>query len=403
MRPRSIIARPSVWVALVAVVLVTVVLVLRARGPLVHTTRATHQDLEQHIVASGRVWAPARVQVAAQTTGLVAVGAALGQRVKAGDLLVQIDDAEARAQIAQAKAAVEQANAKVEQLRKVGAIVTGEGLRQAQTNLERAESDLARTETLFASGAVARAQLDEAHRTVDIARAQKAVADAQQVSSAPLGADSRVALTALLQAQAQLTGANVHYAQTRIMAVSDGVVLSRAIEPGDVVQPGKTLLVMAVDGAPELVFQPDERNLAAIALGQKARASADAYPQDIMDAEVSYIAPSVDAQRGSVEVRLRVANPPKFLKPDMTVSVDLTAASKKQALVLPSDALHAIASSAPWVLTVEDDKVVRRELTLGLRGELSVEVTAGLAPDAEVIVPDGQVLRTGQRVRAEPR
>ena len=61
---------------------------------------------------------------------------------------------------------------------------------------------------------------------------------------------------------------------------------------------------MAADGDVQLVFQPDERNLAWIRLGQKARASADAYPQQVFDAEVSYIAPSIDPQRGSVEVRL---------------------------------------------------------------------------------------------------
>ncbi len=65
-----------------------------------------------------------------------------------------------------------------------------------------------------------------------------------------------------------------------------------------------------------------ERNLAWIRFGQQARASADAYPRAIFDAAVDYIAPAIDRQRGSIEVRLRVPEPPDFLKPNMTVSVD---------------------------------------------------------------------------------
>ncbi len=332
---RTIFRRPGIWIAAALLVAAGVVAVARARGPKVRVVTVVRTDLEQHVVASGRVWVPTRVQVSARTPGLVVGVAAIeGQHVSAGDLLVQIDDAEALAAVAQSKAAVDQARARVDQLRRVGAIVATEALRQADTNFERAQTDLERARKLAASGSVAQVELDNATRALDLARAQKTAAEAQQISSAPMGADSRVALTALLQAQAQLAGANVRLAQTRIAALQDGIVLTRSVEPGDVVQPSHTLLVMAADSDTQLVFQLDERNLAWIALGQKARASADAYPQQVLDAVVSYIAPSIDPQRGSVEVRLRVHDAPNSLKPDMTVSVDLTVAAKNQVLTL---------------------------------------------------------------------
>lgn len=396
-----LLRRPALWIGICLIVLVAFGLALRARGPRVATVVAERRDLEQHVVASGRVMAPSRVNVSAMSPGLVvAVGAAEGQHVKAGDLLLQLDDAEARAQVAQAKAAVEQASARVEQLRRVGAIVATQSLSQAQTNLDKAQSDLDRKQQLAKSGAIPQAEADDARHALDVARAQKNAAEAQQIASAPMGADSRVSLGALLQAQAQLTGANVRLAQTRIAAVQDGTVLSRAVEPGDIVQPGRTLLELAIDGDQQLVFQPDERNLARMALGQKARASADAFPQDVFDGEVDYIAPSVDPQRGTVEVRLKVPQPPKFLMPDMTVSVDLTVAAKKVALVVPADAVRGLASAKPWVIAVEGGRAVRKDVTLGIRGEGSVEILSGLDEGAEVVVPDGQALPPGQRVRA---
>jgi HlyD family secretion protein len=341
------------------------------------------------------------VEVSAQAPGLVvAVPVREGQSFKAGDLLVQFDDGEARAAVAQAKAAVDQASARIDQLRRVGAIVSNEALRQAQTNLEHAEADLARARKLAAAGALASVDLDNARHAVELARAQRTSAEAQQIASAPTGADSRVALTGLLQAQAQLAGAEVRLRQTKILALQDGVVLTRSVEPGDAVQPSRTLLVLAAAGEAQLVFQADERNLAAIALGQKARASADAYPEQVFEAAVSYIAPSIDPQRGSIEVRLSMPQPPKFLKPDMTVSVDIGVAAKGQALTIPSDAVHDAASRAPWVLAVQGGRVVRKDVKLGLRGEGSIEIVSGLDEGAEVVIPDGRTLVPGARVRA---
>jgi HlyD family secretion protein len=322
-----------------------------------------------------------------------------GQRVKAGDLVVQLDDSEARSAVAQAKAAVSQAAGRVDQLRKVGAIVATEASRQAQTKLVRAQTDLARIEELAASRVVSRAELEEARRTVEIARAEKSAADAQQIAASPAGADSRVALSALVQSQAQLSTATVRLGQTRIVAQQNGIILSRMVEPGSTVQPGTTLLEMAADGETQLLIEPDERNLAWMRVGQKARASADAYPQDLFDAEVSYIAPSVDPQRGSIEVRLRVANPPGFLKPDMTVSVDMTVASKPKVITVPSEAVRGASTPAPWVLLVEEGRVARRAVTLGIRGDGRTEITSGLDDGAEVVLSTDPTLAPGQRVR----
>lgn len=400
---RNPLRRPGFWIAVVLAAAASVALVLRGRGPVVRTTRAVHKDLEQHVVASGRVRVPMRVQIAAQASGLVvAVGAAEGQHVKAGDLLVQIDDREQRAAVAQAEAAVKQANARVDQLRRVGAIVATQALREAESNLDHAQRELDRAEKLVASAAVPAVDLENARRAVDIARAQRVAAEAQQIASEPLGADSRVALTALLQAQAQLAGANVRLSQTRITALQDGTVLARSVEPGDVVQPSRTLLLVAADADVELVFQSDERNLASLHVGQDARASADAYPQQVFDAKVSYIAPSIDPARGSVEVRLAVARPPPVLKSDMTVSIDLLVATRPHALIVPSEVVRGAATASPWILAVEDGHAIRHDLTLGIRGEGAIEVTAGLAEGAEVIYPDGVQLATGARVRAEP-
>lgn len=397
-----LLRRPMFWITLVILLGAGGVLLMRWRGVLVRTTAAVRRDLEQHIVSSGRVRVPTRVQIAAQSAGMVvAVGAVEGQRVNAGDLLVQLDDGAERAAVAQAEAAVNQAKARVAQLRRVGAIVATEAANQTQTNLERTQTELERTTKLAATGAVPAVELENARRAVEIAQAQRTAAEAQQVASAPLGADSRVALTAQLTAQAQLSGAKVRLAQTRLVALQSGTVLTRSVEPGDVVQPARTLLVVAADASVQLVVQPDERNLSWIRLGQKARASADAYPQQAFEAVVSYIAPSIDPQRGSVEVRLEVPAPPAYLKPDMTVSVDLTVAAKTAVLTVPSEVVRGISTPTPFVLTVDNGRIARHDVQLGIRGEGSLEIISGIDETHELVIPDGRVLEVGARVRTE--
>lgn len=399
---RRLLKRPSVWIGLALVLIAGGLLWLRARGPVVETTTARRQDLEQHIVSSGRVRVPSRVQIAAQVAGLVmTVGVVEGQRVKPGDVLVQLDDTAERAAVASAEAAVKQSKARVDQLARVGAVVTTQALRQAETNLEKAQTDRARTAKLVESRAVPAIELENAQHAVDLARSQRDAARAQQIASAPMGADARLALASLAQAQAQLAAAEARRAQTRIVALQSGSVLDRNVEAGDVVQPSQTLLVLAADSDVELVFHPDERNLPWIHIGQTARAAADAYPQQVFAARVSYIAPSVDPARGSVEVRLAVAAPPPMLLPDMTVSIDLTVAAKRGVLTVPSDVVHGASTASPYVLVVNDGRVARRDVQLGIRGEGAVEIVSGLEAGSELIVPGARRLAPGTRVRVE--
>jgi len=401
-RLRRVFKNPGFWIAVGVLLAGVVFAVVRARGPRVRTVIAVRKNIEQHLVASGHVWVPTRVQVAAEISGrVVAVLVKQGQHVKSGDLLIRMDDAEARAAVVEAEVAVDQAGARVNQLRRVGAVVANEDLRQAQTNLEHARRDLDRTGRLAAAGVVPPVDLENARQPVALARAQQSAARAKQLSSAPMGADSRILRTSLVQARAQLVASILRLAQTTIRALQDALVLERDVEPGDVVQPSRTLLVLAAgDDSMQVTFEADERNIAMIQVGQEARVSADAYPQQVFDAQVSYVAPSVDPARGSVEIRLRLSEGQAFLKPDMTVSVDLMVAAKGGVLTLPSDAVHGAASGSPWLFSVENHRMVRNDVTLGIRGEGSVEIVSGLGEGLEVALPDARILRAGQRVRA---
>ncbi|HQR30868.1 MAG TPA: biotin/lipoyl-binding protein, partial [Anaeromyxobacteraceae bacterium] len=118
-------------------------------GPRVPTWTAERRELVQRVVASGRVLAPARIQAGSVAVGrVVRLPVEKGDRVKAGDVLVQLDDVEAKAALAQARAQVAQAAARLEQVEVVSVRVANEGVRQSELRLAQAEDRLTRQRTL---------------------------------------------------------------------------------------------------------------------------------------------------------------------------------------------------------------------------------------------------------------
>ena len=98
--------------------------------------------------------------------------------------------------------------------------------------------------------------------------------------------------------------------QTVITAPTAARVLSRQVEPGQIVQPGKALLGLALAGPTQIVAQVDERFLEQLRVGQKAVVVADAFAAQRLPATILSIAPEVDAQRGAVEVKFSLDQPP---------------------------------------------------------------------------------------------
>jgi len=369
-------------------------------GPQLLVETAVQRDFVQTVVASGHVETPHRVDLGAQITGTVArIPVAEGQMVKAGDLLIELESAELRAAVRVADIAVTQAQARLRQLRELQTPVAEQSLRQAQTNLDNARSQLRRNEDLFQKGFIGEAALDDVRKAVDLADAQFRSAQKQLETVRANGSDYALAEAALVQAQATAQAARARAGYATIVAPADGTLIARAVEVGDVVQPGKVLMTLSPAGRTQLVVDIDEKNLRLLAIGQKALASADAYPQQRFAAELVYINPGVNAQTGAVEVKLDVPEPPVTLRQDMTVSVDIEVARRPQALVVPSNAVHEADGTAPWVLRVEGGRAMRRAVRLGLHSGGYAEVLDGLRA-GDQLLPTAAAVTDGAHVRA---
>lgn len=401
-RPTSTLARPRSWIIVVLLVGAGAAALAAAyivRGSAVDVATVKAAPLQQTVVVSGRVLTPAKVSAGATITGRVeSVGVDEGDHVQGGQLLIQLERAELSAALAQAQANEAAAATRLRQWSDVDVTNAQQQLRQAEANEQVARRNADRQEQLVSQGFVGQAAVDEARRALEVARSQLEAARATAAASAPTGSARRQIENQLAVAQAARQSAAAKLAQTRIVAPAAAVVLERNVEPGDIVQPGKALLTLALDGPVRLTALVDEKNLALLRVGQRARVSADAFPAQRFDARLEYVSPGVDVQRGTVEAKFSIPAPPAFLRADMTVSIDIAVAEKSDAIVIPAGAVRDPQTPDPWVLVLQDGRTARRPVQMGARTTSAIEVTTGLVPGEQVVIAPG--VEPGARARA---
>ena len=374
------------------------------RPPLVPAVVLQRAPLVRSLLFAARVAAPQRVELGATVTGrVVAVLVAEGATVRGGQPLVQLEDSELRAALAQARASAVQAAARLAGLRSTGRSAAQASVAQTDSTLLAAQADLRRTQDLVAQGFLSQARLDDAQRAVAVAQAQLAGASAQRAAVADQGTEVAQAQAQLALAQAAVDAAAARLAQAQLLAPTDARVLQRLVEPGQIVQPGRALLALALQGPVQLVGQVDERYLGQLQPGQTASVVADAYPDQRFAARVASIAPLVDTQRGAVEVKLSLPQaPPAFLREDMTLSIQVETGRRDQALALPTAALvGAPADNSAVVHVLRVGQVQAQRVRLGLRTLDGAEVLDGLAAGDVVLV--GGSPAPGRRARADIR
>ncbi len=373
------------WV-LLALALIAAVLWWRSRPPVVPGYKIETRNLVQNVVATGYVITPSRVQVASEITGTVVKRLVdRGEHVKAGQVLLELRADQTSAQLDQARAALRQL---LEQSRPQAAAT----LAQAKVQLEQAERDLKRAQGVFDAGGGSAQQLEQAQTALRNARQQRDSAQAAFAAVAPGGAQQR-ALEAALNAATAVNARNV------VRAGVSGVVLARNVEVGDTVTPGQSLFTLAMDGATEILLPVNEQSIGNLQVGQQARCVADAYPDRSFAAQVNFLAPQVDRATGTLEVRLRVPNPPPWLKQDMTVSADIVTAQRSHTLVVPNDALRSVDGGQATVLVLRDGRAQAQQVKLGLQGLTLTQVVSGLSSGESVLA--GNSVAPGARVQLQ--
>lgn len=291
----------------------------KVKAPTYRTVEITRGPLEVTVVANGTVNPVRTVSIGSELSGIVRkVNVDVNSIVKAGDVLIELDDSNLKANVNQAKASLASAKA---------------SLAEAQATLVEAEAKMRRYEELNKSSGgrlPSRTELDVQRATVLKSKA---------------GVQS--ALAAIDDAQATLDTRLTDLSKSQIKSPVDGVVLTRSVEPGYAVAASLQaveLLTVATDLRElELEVDVDEADVGQVKEGQDATFTVASYPNKRFPAKLTKVAYGSTTSTDNVityTAYLDVKNPQLELRPGMTATATINTAKSENALLVPSTALR---------------------------------------------------------------
>jgi membrane fusion protein (multidrug efflux system) len=295
-------------------------------APLVIVAEVIEDEFIERIEALGTLKANESVELTVNVTETVtAIHFDDGQRVKTGQVLVEMTNREERAL-----------------------------LQEARATLNEAKRQYNRVSRLESQGIEAQSLLDQRRREVDTARARLAAIESR-------------------------------LADRLITAPFSGVIGLRNISVGTLVETGDTITTLDDDATMKLEFAVPSVYLADLQPGLMIRAHSRAYRGRVFEGEVKVVDSRVDPVNRSVLVRAMIANPDRLLKPGMLMTVELLH-NPRRTLVIPESALMPKGSDQ-FVFVVEgkENRVQKRKITIGSRRPGEVEVVSGLRVGERVI------------------
>ena len=386
----------------------------------VGVVKPTRRALEVTLSFTGDVLPNRQTSIFAKTSGYIrAIHVERGQFVKAGTLLVEIEPTEMENALDQSRAALASAQAGL-QVSRSNLDAAKANLLNQQALLTRAQAVLAndqrqaeRLNELFAKGLVAAQDRDNARTSFEASQAalsaQQAQVEVARVQIATTDSQVKLAETQIEQQRSAQRMAQMRLDDTRIVAPFSGYISQRNLEVGAAVsnQAAATsnasigILMLQEINPVKVQLEVPEREVARVGVGNVVRLTSDAYAGRQFSGKVARVVHALDPRTRTMGLEVDIPNPDDLLKPGMYARVDLLLEVRKDALMLPLEALTG-AEGRPSVLIVREGKVAAAPVELGPTDGPAVQVTKGLGPDSEVILQGKDLVREGMTVRAVP-
>jgi HlyD family secretion protein len=370
----------------------------------VTTAPAITRDLPRFLEATGSLAADEQTDVAPQISGkVVAVGVELGSYVKQGQMIVKLDDNDARIRLDQTLAQLQQAQAAVRQAEAKIGLRPGQNfdpthvadVGSARVALELAEKQLRRFERLIETGDVSRSSYDQQKAQRDQLQQQYEVAltKARQDYAAVVAARAGVANAETQVAQARR---NITYAL--VYSPINGYVAERPADLGEYVSPATKVATVVSTNPLRARIDIPEQALSAIQMGQSVSVNVSAYPDRNFSGRVHHVAPSVTPNSRTMTVEAVVENPDGLLKPGQFATVRILQPQTSSAVLVPLRSLRA-ESGTSYVFVIKDGRAEKRIVQLGQSEADLVEIKSGIVAGEQVATGNVELLNDGTPVK----
>jgi RND family efflux transporter MFP subunit len=333
----------------------------------VDMARAEIGQVRETLVLTGALKPKEMVDVTAKATGrLDKTHFRIGDLVRQGDLIAELEDGEVEQRVRRAEAAI---------------AVNAASVAQRQAELGNVEANLQRASQLFSEGLMAPQEYDQQKTGLAMVQAQVQLAEAQKQ-----------------QSEAELRELNIQLAQTKVYAPMNGVIAVRYVDEGAVISPSQP--IVRIVNLATMVSQGNvpERNIGKLRVGNTAEVRVDALPEKVFYGRVSRIAPVLDAATRSAVIEIDIANPDRTLKAEMFARINLDLGTMREATLIPRDGL-VYRGQQPGVYVIEQENLpVFRPIETGMTRDDQVEVLANLEAGTQIVGRGATMLRDGDRI-----
>jgi membrane fusion protein, multidrug efflux system len=337
-------------------------------GPMTVEVATAHRgSVMQELVVVGNLVGDATVAVAPRAAGrLQDMFVRLGDRVAMGQRIAKIEDFELQQQVKQQEAALEVSRATI---------------RQREADLQLAETNAERSRNLFARQLLPKQTLDDTEARYQAAVAQLDLARAQNN-----------------QSTARLDELKINLDNTVITSPVNGFVARRAVDPGAFVGQNAPVVDVVDITRVRLVANVVEKDLDQLQAGDDTRVEVDAFPGEVFTGRIARVAPVLDPATRTASIEVEIPNPGFRLKPGMYARVTVTTDERKDALLVPSNAVVDLGGRRGVFLAAENNTVSFRPVTIGIEEDKQVEILEGVTEGDRVVTTGAAALRDGDRV-----
>jgi len=370
----------------------------------VATAPAIMRELPQFFEATGSLTGDQQTDVAPSVAGkVVAIGVDLGSYVKRGQMIVRLDDVDAKLRVQQAQAQLEQAKAALRQAEEKAGIRAGQSfdpnkvpeVANARVALELAEKNLRRAEKLIESGDVSRSAYDQQKAQRDQLKEayESALSLARQNFAAVATARANVA-----NAESQLGLAQRSLSYSLVYSPIDGYVAERNADLGEYVSPSTKVATVVRINPLRVRIDIPEQAIPAVNVGQSVSVTTSAWPDRNFSGRIARISPNVTPTSRTLTVEAEIENGSGALKPGQFATVRILQSRAQPAVLVPSRAVRT-ESGVSRVFVIKDGRAQERLVQLGqTEGDL-VEIKSGVAAAELVATSNIAQLGDGMAVK----
>jgi len=376
----------------------------------VRTDRAKRQLLEITVTATatGTLKSDTEIKITAQRVGRVSeLPVVEGDVVRKGDVVAELDPAEALIGLNKARASLSRARATLAELRASLEALDAEvkaAVDRAASRFEDASLRYERLRGLYEKGFVSKNEHDAAKTEYEVAKAEheSALAGGAKISARKSEVEAQSA--AVREAEEAVKLAELEHDYSYLRAPMAGVITSIPVKLGETVSKGSLVAELIAMESLYIEAFVDEADVDRVRLGQEVYVTMDAYPNRKLKGKVYMISPVVlgaKQETRTFEVRTRMAEGGVELKPGMSADIEIIVGRAENTLSVPSQAVIE-REGKRYVYVKEGSRARLREVETGISNWTLTEIKGGIGEDAEVITtPDVKGLEDGSRVKVK--